>query len=1692
MQNFTLRFKGKVFYLFALSLIFGTLSSYGQVCATVTDEDSNTAGNQQSFCYLETVDDIQRSGTNTAIFETADTENDTDPINDDELLTNGVTYFVGSTTEDCERVAVSVTVNAAPTPENTIFPGRDDFSLSPCISSNFTAGDLEDEFIADTDYQLEVYEEEFGTTPLPDSQELTPGQSYFVGQVSSVAGNCPSTRAAVGYSPTEAPTPSAEATQTLCEGATVADLVASGTEPSTQTIRWYRSMNSNSPLADDVELINGEDYFATQIVNDRNDPFPPCETRMSERARVVVELANFEAGPDVSESICQDDLQTRLETQSPTAVFLSLVAGRDLPSNVSFSPSIQSIVTAYSGNPFQTFTTLATFTTEEGCIDTVEIELTVFETFEAGENSLDNTLCRSDLGDNITTAQVEAYLIGLLSDDADQNGEFSPLPSAIADDLNNTSDEVTFNITYTVGDGTSCEDSANLEVTVFEGADFELVELAPLCNDDIPALVNAIPEDIEDLFLENFGGNVPSGQFEAGAIQAVIDQYNQNNIDTFTATFIANIDNGCSESIELSRTVIEGENANAGSFDNIQNVCSNEESIDLTLLNNNDSNATAGGTFSGEGVSNNSFDPSTVAPGNVTITYTVDDSLDCVSGTMETTFTIEVIQGRNAGQDISGTLCLSELEDIVLPNIQNPENIIPALFGRFDFNGETGGTIESNLGNDFDQIGASLFAFYTNPNRDSSITIEGQYTVGNDTDNCGSDVSNFAITIIDGDLVDAGSDNTDNTLCNADIPGLVNNIPTDVENLYFDLLEAGVPQNGTFNPSIEELIADYNSDNFQTFSTTYTIGTEGCGDSVELAITVVEPGQAIAEANDDIINVCSSETSFNLNAALSENSTLGGTFFLNEEEFEGNIFDASTVEDGVYSFTYTVSSEDADCIEGSATANFTIDVTSDFDFGNDITTILCDSEVPDDLDPSTIDQFYMSLVAELPSGGTFETSAEDILTQYNNNPIDTFTRIYTVSSGECQGSVTVSVTIQEEGPANAGDIADQTVCSDSGMINLADFLTADSSVGGTFSGEGVENNMFGASMEAGDYLITYSVTDTAPCVIEGTESSTTFSITIVKPGIAIAEAANDYINICTSENSYDLNDALSQDSTLGGTFVLNGEEFDGNIFDATMVENGEYVFTYNVSSDDADCIEGSASADFTINVTSETFDAGEDVNATVCSVGLDSNPTIVEVRNYFLNILSEGVPTDGTFNPSIEDIRQAYLENQIGTFATTYTVGNGGCEDSVELVINVVDEIPAELGTIENPAPICRNAEDVDLFSYLPEGANLNGTFEGYEDGTFSPTMMGEGDFEITYTLTEDSPCTTGEASATFTITVQDAAFAGMDMDIAVCQNDGVQNLFDFLSVDADTDGEFTLEDGTVVTDGMMDPSAFDAGTYTVTYTVAAINDCGDDTAEFTITVQEVGDAPVVGDATFCAILNPTGADLTAGSEDLTFYTDADLTMLVADDAPLTEGTYYVTQRGDAGCESVATMFNVSITDPGTPTIEDANQTFCQFDDPTIADLNDAIDQTSNVTWYASADSTDPLSTGTALQDGVTYFASLYDPASDCDSSQRLAVNVSLECDFFIPEGISPNGDQLNDDFEIRYIEDFYPNYTIEIYNRWGDSVYKGNANTPNWDGTSNQGSFGDGLLPVGVYFYYLDFKDGSTEPRRGKVYLSR
>ncbi|WP_435264335.1 tandem-95 repeat protein [Tenacibaculum sp. nBUS_03] len=89
----------------------------------------------------------------------------------------------------------------------------------------------------------------------------------------------------------------------------------------------------------------------------------------------------------------------------------------------------------------------------------------------------------------------------------------------------------------------------------------------------------------------------------------------------------------------------------------------------------------------------------------------------------------------------------------------------------------------------------------------------------------------------------------------------------------------------------------------------------------------------------------------------------------------------------------------------------------------------------------------------------------------------------------------------------------------------------------------------------------------------------------------------------------------------------------------------------------------------------------------------------------------------------------------------------------------------------------------------------------------------------------------------------------------------------------------------------------------------------------------------------------------------------------------------------------------------------------------------------------------------------------------------------------------SPNGDGVNDALQIDCIEN-YKNNTIEIFNRWGNTVYKAkgyNNEDVSFKGVSN-GRVNisvDSKLPVGTYFYVLDLGDGSAV-KKGWIYINR
>ena len=78
-------------------------------------------------------------------------------------------------------------------------------------------------------------------------------------------------------------------------------------------------------------------------------------------------------------------------------------------------------------------------------------------------------------------------------------------------------------------------------------------------------------------------------------------------------------------------------------------------------------------------------------------------------------------------------------------------------------------------------------------------------------------------------------------------------------------------------------------------------------------------------------------------------------------------------------------------------------------------------------------------------------------------------------------------------------------------------------------------------------------------------------------------------------------------------------------------------------------------------------------------------------------------------------------------------------------------------------------------------------------------------------------------------------------------------------------------------------------------------------------------------------------------------------------------------------------------------------------------------------------------------------------------------------------------------DFRIPGIEFIYPDYVLEIYNRYGTVLFKGNKNKPQWDGRSSQEANSiDGIAANGIYFYILYYNKNNKGPKQGRLYLNR
>ena len=124
----------------------------------------------------------------------------------------------------------------------------------------------------------------------------------------------------------------------------------------------------------------------------------------------------------------------------------------------------------------------------------------------------------------------------------------------------------------------------------------------------------------------------------------------------------------------------------------------------------------------------------------------------------------------------------------------------------------------------------------------------------------------------------------------------------------------------------------------------------------------------------------------------------------------------------------------------------------------------------------------------------------------------------------------------------------------------------------------------------------------------------------------------------------------------------------------------------------------------------------------------------------------------------------------------------------------------------------------------------------------------------------------------------------------------------------------------------------------------------------------------------------------------------------------------------------------------------------------------------------------------------LTYSLCMKDHPTIC-AEAKVKIVILEDKPLVIHNGISANGDGVNDGFMIEHIEG-YPKNNLKIFNRWGVLVYEkdGYTNSEPFDGHSNGRATisAESKLPQGTYYYILEYQDTAeqTHTKKGWLYL--
>ena len=138
----------------------------------------------------------------------------------------------------------------------------------------------------------------------------------------------------------------------------------------------------------------------------------------------------------------------------------------------------------------------------------------------------------------------------------------------------------------------------------------------------------------------------------------------------------------------------------------------------------------------------------------------------------------------------------------------------------------------------------------------------------------------------------------------------------------------------------------------------------------------------------------------------------------------------------------------------------------------------------------------------------------------------------------------------------------------------------------------------------------------------------------------------------------------------------------------------------------------------------------------------------------------------------------------------------------------------------------------------------------------------------------------------------------------------------------------------------------------------------------------------------------------------------------------------------------------------------------------------------ADIDWSPSLNMSDPSDITPIVNPDQTTTYFLTGDNGICTITDEVTVFVTNSLE--IPNTFSPNGDGVNETWEILGIEK-YPDCNIQVYTRWGQLVFQATGYSVNkrWDGTSKNGK----ELAPSAYYYVINLRsDDFPDPIKGTV----